>query len=379
MITASLYKTVRPKTLMFAAEATVPAIVMLAGWRLGLLPNVVPGYGAMASAALMWTLVFLCCCSMALALMRRRKQDETLLVLGTDDLARDLHHRLAAGGMVGHGEVTIDCEQLNALSIEKRTTRIVVAESDPSDRHQLATSLIDCKLRGVAVEEAGSFHERLTGKLWVKRLRPDWWMYSDGFQPSRVHLWRKRLLDIVCASLMILVTAPLLLLIAIGIKLDSHGPAILSQERVGLHGAKFTLYKFRSMKVDAESKSGPAWATQSDDRATRIGRFLRKFRLDEIPQAFNVLRGDMSFAGPRPERPYFVDMLTERIPYYGLRHYVKPGISGWAQVTYPYGASVEDAIEKLQYDLYYIKHMSFRQDLLVLLKTFKVVLFGRGR
>jgi len=364
---------------MFAAEATVPAVVILAGWRLGLFPPVPFPNGAMASAVLMWTLVLLCMWSMTLGLMRRRKREERLLVLGTDDLARDLGRRLAESGMVGQGEVTIDCEQLNALSIERQTTRIVVAESDPLDRQQLATSLIDCKLRGVAVEEAGSFHEKLTGKLWVKTLSPNWWMYSNGFQPSRVYLWHKRLLDIVCASLMILVTAPLLLLIAIGIKVDSPGPAVFKQERIGLRGARFTLYKFRSMNQDAESKSGPAWAAQFDDRVTRFGKLLRKFRLDEIPQAFNVLRGDMSFAGPRPERPYFVDMLRERIPYYGLRHYVKPGITGWAQVGYPYGASVEDAIEKLQYDLYYIKHMSFRQDMLVLLKTFRVVLFGRGR
>jgi exopolysaccharide biosynthesis polyprenyl glycosylphosphotransferase len=379
VITASPYRTVRPKTLMFAAESTVPGILILTGWMLGLFPNAAPAYGGMASAALMWTLVLLCFCPMTLALMRLRQRDEGLLILGTDDLARDLCRGLAEGGMVGQGEVTIDCEQLNALSIENGTTRIVVAESDPSDRHQLATALIDCKLRGVAVEEAGSFHERLTGKLWVKTLSSDWWIYSDGFQPSRVYLLRKRLLDIVCASLTILITAPLQLLIAIGIKLDSPGPAIFRQERVGLHGARFTIYKFRSMNMDAESTSGPAWAAEFDDRVTRFGRLLRKFRLDEIPQAFNVLRGDMSFAGPRPERPYFVDMLRERIPYYCLRHYVKPGITGWAQVIYPYGASVEDAVEKLQYDLYYIKHMSFRQDVHVLLKTFKVILFGRGR
>jgi exopolysaccharide biosynthesis polyprenyl glycosylphosphotransferase len=364
---------------MFAAESTIPGILILTGWMLGLFPNIAPAYGGTASAALMWTLVLLCFCPMTFALMRRRQRDEGLLILGTDDLARDLCRGLAEGGMVGQGEVTIDCEQLNALSIENGTTRIVVAESDPLDRHQLATALIDCKLRGVAVEEAGSFHERLTGKLWVKRLSSDWWIYSDGFQPAHVYLWRKRILDVVCASVMILVTAPLQLLIAIGIKLDSPGPAIFRQERVGLHGTRFTVYKFRSMKMDAEFKSGPAWAAEFDDRVTRFGRLLRKFRLDEIPQAFNVLRGDMSFAGPRPERPYFVDMLLERIPYYGLRHYVKPGITGWAQVTYPYGASVEDAIEKLQYDLYYIKHMSFRQDVLVLLKTFNAVLFGRGR
>jgi len=365
--------------MMFVAEASVPAIAIFTGWGLGLSPNVAPVYGATGSTVLMWTLVVLCLCSMTLALMRLRKRDEGLLILGTDDLARDLCRRLSAAGMVAQGEVKIDCEHLNALSIEKGTTRIVVAESDPLDRHQLATSLIECKLRGVAVEEGRSFHEKLTGKLWVKTLSPDWWMYSNGFQPSKVYLWRKRFLDIACASLMILITAPLLLLIGIGIKLDSAGPAIFRQERIGLHGSKFTLYKCRSMNLDAESKSGPAWAAEMDDRVTRFGRLLRRFRLDEIPQAFNVLRGDMSFAGPRPERPYFVDMLIEHIPYYGLRHYIKPGITGWAQVTHPYGASVEDAIEKLQYDLYYIKHMSLRQDALVLLKTVKVVLFGRGR
>jgi exopolysaccharide biosynthesis polyprenyl glycosylphosphotransferase len=378
MITATQYSAIQPKTLIHAAEFTLPAIIILDGWRLGLFPGVAPAYGAITSAALMWTIVLLCFSSMTLVLMQRRKRDEGLLILGTDDLAKDLSRRAAERGMVGKGEVTIDCGQLNALSIEKGTTRIVVAEADPLDRHQLATALIDCKLRGVAVEEAGSYHERLTKKLWVKKLNSDWWMYSDGFQPSRVYLWRKRLLDLVCASLMILVTAPLLALIAIVVKLDSPGPAIFSQERTGLHGTKFTLYKFRSMKMDAESTSGPAWAAEADDRVTPLGKLLRKFRLDEIPQAFNVLRGDMSFAGPRPERPYFVDLLTERIPYYGLRHYVKPGITGWAQVLYPYGASVEDAIEKLQYDLYYIKHLSFRQDLLVLFKTVSVVLFGKG-
>src|ERR1700733_10685919 len=379
MITASPYKTIQPKTLMHGAEFTLPAIIILDGWRLGLFPGIPPAPGAMASAALMWTIVLLCFCSMTLVLMQHRKRDEGLLILGTDDLARDLSRRAAERGMVEQGQITIDCGQLNALSIEKGTTRIVIAESDPLDRHQLATALIDCKLRGVTVEEAGSYHERLTRKLWVKNLSSDWWMYSEGFQPSRVYLWRKRLLDIVCASLMILITAPLLVLIAIGIKLDSPGPAIFIQERTGLHGTTFTLYKFRSMKMDAESMSGPAWATEADDRVTPLGKLLRRFRLDEIPQAFNVLRGDMSFAGPRPERPHFVEMFRERIPYYGLRHYVKPGITGWAQVLYPYGASVEDAIEKLQYDLYYIKHLSFRQDMVVLLKTFSVVLFGRGR
>jgi len=379
MITASSYKTARPKTLLLATESSVGAIIILTSWKLGFFPNISSPSGATVSTTFAWILVLLCLGSMTLALMSRRKHDQDLLILGSDDLARAVCRRLDAGGMIGQDAVTIDCKQLNALSISRGTTRIVVAESDPVDRHELATALIDCKLRGVAVENADSFHERVTGKLWVKSLDSDWWIYSNGFQPSRVYQWRKRLLDIVCASLMILLTAPLLVLIAIGIKLESAGPVIFSQERIGLHGEKFTLYKFRSMNMNAESESGPAWAAEFDDRVTPFGKLLRRFRLDEIPQAFNVLRGDMSFAGPRPERPFFVDMLRERIPYYGLRHYVKPGITGWAQVTCPYGASVEDAIEKLQYDLYYIKHMSFRQDVRVLVKTIKVVLFGKGR
>jgi exopolysaccharide biosynthesis polyprenyl glycosylphosphotransferase len=378
MIRATPYKIIPRKPAIFVAAACFPSLLVLAGWQLGFLPDLAPMYGPIVAAALICTLVLLWFSMMLILLRRRQKRSEGLMILGMDPLALDLCRRAAADGMVGYGEETIDCHEINALSIERGSTRIVVAESDPLDRQQLATALIDCKLRGVAVEEAGSFHEKLTRKLWVKKLSSDWWIYSDGFQPSRVYLWHKRVLDILCASTMIVVTSPLLLLIAIAIKLDSPGPSIFSQERVGLRGLRFTLYKFRSMKTDAEAKSGPAWSSEGDDRATRLGKILRKYRLDEIPQAFNVLRGDMSLAGPRPERPYFVEMLNQRVPNYSLRHYAKPGITGWAQVLYPYGATVEDAIEKLQYDLYYIKHMSFGQDVLILLKTVSVVLFGRG-
>ena len=170
-----------------------------------------------------------------------------------------------------------------------------------------------------------------------------------------------------------------MVLIAIVVKLETPGPAIFSQERVGLRGKRFIVYKFRSMRQDAERKTGPTWAKENDDRITRLGAFLRKSRCDELPQVWNVLRGDMSFIGPRPERPYFVDLLKSKIRYYDLRHYVKPGITGWAQVMYPYGASIEDAYHKLQYDLYYTKNISLRLDLLILLKTIKVVAAGQGR
>ena len=169
-----------------------------------------------------------------------------------------------------------------------------------------------------------------------------------------------------------------MLLIAAAIKLESPGPSLFAQERVGHHGRTFTLYKFRSMRADAEASSGPVWAGEKDNRVTALGGFIRKCRLDELPQIWNVLRGEMSFVGPRPERPYFVDLLKAHVPFYDLRHYVQPGITGWAQVMYPYGASVEDSYQKLQYDLYYSKHMSLSFDILILLKTVQVVVMGRG-
>jgi lipopolysaccharide/colanic/teichoic acid biosynthesis glycosyltransferase len=181
------------------------------------------------------------------------------------------------------------------------------------------------------------------------------------------------------ALLLILFASPLLLFAAIAIKFDSDGPVLFRQVRVGLHGKTFIIYKFRSMRQDAESAAGPMWTAEGDERVTRVGRLLRMFRMDEIPQAFNVLIGDMSIVGPRPERPFFVDRLEQEIPFYNIRHYLKPGITGWAQVMYRYGASVEDSCEKLQYDFYYAKHKSFRCDAIILWKTIRIVLRGRGR
>jgi exopolysaccharide biosynthesis polyprenyl glycosylphosphotransferase len=231
----------------------------------------------------------------------------------------------------------------------------------------------------VKIETLVDSYEKLSRKIWIQGLSPDWLIFARGFQPSRFYLAAKRVFDIVLGILVLIVTAPLMVLVAAGIKLDSRGPVIFSQERVGLHGQTFIVYKFRSMRQNAEEHIGPTWAKENDDRVTAFGQFLRKCRLDEIPQVFNVLLGQMSFIGPRPERPYFVDLLKAKIRYYDARHYVKPGITGWAQVMYPYGASIEDAYQKLQYDLYYTKNASFRLDLLVLLRTIKVVLKGQGR
>jgi sugar transferase (PEP-CTERM system associated) len=238
--------------------------------------------------------------------------------------------------------------------------------------------ILECRFRGIRVEEWPSFFEKLTGKIVVDSLRPGWLIFSDG--PARTPLTDtlRRTLDVGLSLIGLILSAPLMGLAALSIKLDSAGPVLFRQERVGKDGKVFVLYKFRSMGVDAEQRTGPVWASEDDPRVTRVGRVLRKIRLDETPQMFNVLIGDMSFIGPRPERPLFVDQLKEQIPRYVLRFAVKPGITGWAQVKYSYGSTVEDALEKLQYDLHYIKNKSIFLDLLILLKSVQVVLLARG-
>ncbi|MBM9616079.1 exopolysaccharide biosynthesis polyprenyl glycosylphosphotransferase [Desulfobulbus rhabdoformis] len=217
----------------------------------------------------------------------------------------------------------------------------------------------------------------ISGKILVEKVNPAWLIFSDGFDCSRANYHIKRMLDIFLALCGLLVSSPISLVTALLIKLESPGPIFYCQERVGEKGEVFSIVKFRSMRQDAE-KNGAVWAMKNDNRVTRVGGFIRKVRIDEIPQMWNVLKGEMSFVGPRPERPVFVDQLVEKLPYYSLRHSAKPGITGWAQVCYPYGASEEDALRKLEYDLYYIKHQSIFIDLLIISRTVKTVLFQKG-
>jgi sugar transferase (PEP-CTERM system associated) len=255
--------------------------------------------------------------------------------------------------------------------------RIVVGLSDRRGRLPIS-ELLQAKLSGIRVEDATTTYERLTGKILIDDLKPSWLIFSDGFVISRWTRFWKRAIDLVLASTGFVLAAPLTLLTALAVYLDSDGPILYSQERVGEHGRIFTLYKFRSMRLDAEREGTPLWARDNDDRVTRVGRIIRKMRLDELPQLWNVLRGDMSFVGPRPERPFFVEQLAQEIPFYQQRHAVKPGVTGWAQIKYEYGSSIEDAMEKLRYDLYYIKHLSIPLDLSIVFDTVKVVMFGKG-
>lgn len=373
------------------------ATLLLAALVFTVFPRLSPGFGRAAGALALSALVLFGLRYLLRVLIRHRKMVENLLILGTGDLARKFYAELArsqeraaaadrviaeagvAGDPTADSGLSIHYSELRQFTLRHGIRRIVVAEPNGGDDTELAAALLDCKLRGLEVEQAVNSYEKLSGKIWLEALPPQWLIYSHGFRPSKCYLRLKSVMDRVGALLLVILTSPLLALIALAIRLSSPGPMLFRQLRVGRDGKNFVLYKFRSMRQDAEQKTGPKWAAEQDNRVTTLGKWLRKFRLDELPQAFNVLRGDMSLVGPRPERPYFVNLLRERIPYYGLRTYVKPGITGWAQVYYPYGSSIEDAYEKLQYDLYYTKHMSLAVDLQILFATLKVVLFGRGR
>ncbi len=280
---------------------------------------------------------------------------------------------------LGDGEHVIgNIDDIPAIVREHQIGRVVVSLADargklPMDR------LLDMKLNGVVFDHLASVYEEYTGKIALENLRPSWLIFSEGFRKSRLVTATKRLADVIAATIGLVLAAPIMALVALAVRLSSTGPALYHQERVGQHGRTFTVHKFRSMRTDAEAGTGAVWATRNDTRVTPVGAFLRKTRLDELPQLWNVLRGEMSLVGPRPERPEFVRMLTEQIPFYGQRHSVKPGVTGWAQVCYTYGATVEDAMEKLQYDLFYIKNLSLGLDLFVLFKTVQTVVLKRGQ
>ncbi len=265
------------------------------------------------------------------------------------------------------------CEMVKDMNISK----IIVAMEERRGIFP-TQELLNCRMEGIEIIDGHSFYEMLTGKLMVELIPPGWLIYSVGFRKSIIQRFFKRLVDILLSTTLLVLFMPLFVLIAVLIKIDSKGAILFSQERIGEKGKKYIIYKFRSMVMDAEKQSGPKWADDDDSRITRIGKLLRRWRLDEIPQIWNVLKGEMSFVGPRPEREYFIHQLEKIIPYYKERLTIKPGVTGWAQVSYGYGATIEDAIEKLNYDLFYIKNMSVWFDLMIILLTVKTVLSAKN-
>ncbi|HVZ08608.1 exopolysaccharide biosynthesis polyprenyl glycosylphosphotransferase [Rhodopila sp.] len=298
-----------------------------------------------------------------------------ILLLGQPEQLAATGSRLSRLGR-GRFEVVIgDTDQLSFDRLrEQDITTVVVTGAAPV---AALPTLIDCKLRGIAILNDLTAQERLLGRLEPGSLRAEDLAFGTGFADSRLGRVVKRGFDIAFALILLILALPLMVVTAIAIKADTPGPVFYRQQRVGQHGRLFTLCKFRSMTVDAEA-AGPKWAQQADPRVTRVGRFIRASRIDELPQLVNVLLGHMSLVGPRPERPHFVEQLTAAIPFYHERSYVKPGVTGWAQVNYPYGASVEDAWEKLAYDLYYVKNRGILLDLYILIDTIRVVLFREG-
>ncbi len=266
---------------------------------------------------------------------------------------------------------------IKEIAEQHRVSRIVVAMEDR--RGALPTeALLKLRLQGIRIDDAHSTIASLSGRVWLRTVRPSWFVFSDGFHRSRFMLRFKHVGDALLALAMLVLAAPVMLVIALAIRLDSKGPVIYRQARVGFGGKVFDVLKFRSMRQDAEAHTGACWAQQRDPRVTRVGAILRKYRFDELPQLVNILRGEMSFVGPRPERPVFVDDLRKLIPYYDERHSVRPGLTGWAQVQYSYSDSVDGALRKLEYDLFYLKNMSLLFDSMILLKTVRIVLSGKG-
>ena len=303
---------------------------------------------------------------------------ERVLIVGSGRRARELAGLVGAGaefevaglaGLEGPGP---------DLLLERLRAQIVVTALDEGEGALPAQALLRCRVRGAPVFEASAFAERALRRLPIGLLRAEDLVFSDGFRARRLDLAFKRGLDLCASGLLSLLAAPLILLAALLIRLESRGPVFYHQERLGKGGRVFGLTKLRTMREDAEREGRPVWAQQGDDRVTRVGRLLRKTRLDELPQVLSVLRGDMSFVGPRPERPFFVEQIKRAVPFYELRETAKPGITGWAQVRYPYGASIEDARAKLEYDLYYLKNRSLFLDLSILFHTVRHVLTGRG-
>ena len=314
---------------------------------------------------------------------------ERVYVLGTGDralrLLNGLRQRADLGievvGWTGNIQGALTRESVAAhlvgLARENGVHRVIVAM--PDRRGTLPVeALLELRLNGVKVEEATSWLEKITGRIEVEQLYASWMIFADGFRFSTVFRLMRRGLNFSVALVGLIISLPLLPFILLAVKLDSPGPALYRQKRVGKRNTQFYCYKFRTMRQDAEADTGATWAADDDPRITRVGKFLRASRLDEIPQLWCVLKGDMHFVGPRPERPEFVEWLSKEIPYYGVRHVVRPGITGWAQVQYKYGNTLEDAREKLQYDLFYIKNASLGLDLLILFQTIKIVLLGRG-
>jgi sugar transferase (PEP-CTERM system associated) len=354
-----------------------------------LFPRFLPGNGSLLTGIIILTFTLFLWRTAYSWIVQQPYFRERVYVLGSGDQAQRLVNGLRQRSSMGvevvgwtgnvEGQLTRDSVASDLVSVvqDRRVHRVIVAMPDRRGTLPLE-ELLQLRLEGVKVEEATSWLERINGRIEVEQLYPSWLIFAEGFRFSTFNRILRRILNFTAALAGLVLTLPLLPLVALAVKLSSPGPVLYRQQRVGRGGSNFFCYKFRTMRQDAEADTGATWAADNDPRITRLGKFLRASRLDEIPQLWCVLKGDMHFVGPRPERPEFVEWLKQEIPYYDVRHTVRPGITGWAQVQYKYGNTLDDAREKLQYDLFYIKNASVGLDFWIVFQTVKIVLLGRG-
>ena len=383
----------RPSAVMLRLALSFVCGFIVMGSIYLMVPELMVG-GAIFATALLCSFVSIASCRLICVAGEENDQRQRVLVLGIGDRARQIDNlrgsvdRVSAD-VVGYVDLGCDVRQVGSERIFLLGERSLRALAEELDVHEIVVAtddrrkglpvddILECKMYGLRILEAADFYERQLGKIRIDTLHPSNVIFADGFTQAVIRSSEKRVMDVLVSALMLVATLPIIVVTTVAIYFESGGPVLYRQERVGRRGRVFTLLKFRSMRQDAEA-NGAVWALKNDMRVTRIGNFIRRTRIDELPQLINVLKGDMSFVGPRPERPQFVAELSQAIPYYDLRHYVKPGITGWAQILYPYGASINDAREKLQYDLYYLKNYSIFLDINILLQTIQVILWRKG-
>jgi sugar transferase (PEP-CTERM system associated) len=370
-------------------------VVPLAYWIFTLIPSRVASSSAMSYAAMATVAGVVAYRSVSGYFSKLAVMQSKILILGTGPVAlqvseslrtADPHARIVGffpspnerDHAVPASKILPASISLAATAVAKGVDEVIVALSERRSGSMSLRDLLDCKISGIQVSDISTHFEKRLGQIRLDHVNAGWLIFGDGFNQGFGRTAIKRAFDLVSASLLLILTLPVMLVTAVFIAVESRGPLFYRQERVGLNGKTFNVVKFRSMRNDAERDGKPRWATAGDDRVTRVGRFIRRVRIDELPQLFNVLKGEMSLVGPRPERPFFVESLTQDIPYYAVRHSVKPGVTGWAQVRYDYGSTVEDAKQKLQYDLCYVKNHSLFLDLLIMFETVSVVLTGKG-
>lgn len=410
-----LYDITKPRLrreLLTDLYSAAGVVILVLGTIFGLRPTLLLGYlqeiegkglrhyanGVPVIAMILALGLMVCWRLMIHWVMRHPRLGERLLIVGADNLAVEVAREAMLRRDLGYKVVGFIAEDpqligkslinpcvlgvvgdLNQIVERERIDRVIIALQNRRG-HLPVDQLLKLRLQGsVAIEEGTSLYEKLTGKISVEMLRPSWIIFSGGGKRRAVWNTVRRAFNIVMALIATVLSLPIAMITAIAIKLDSPGPILYTQERVGKNGRVFRIIKFRSMRLDAEKDGTPQWAAKRDPRITRVGNFIRKMRIDEIPQFINILRGEMSFVGPRAERPFFVEQLNREIPFYSQRHLVEPGLTGWAQVNYGYGSSVDDATQKLQYDLYYIKNVSLLFDIWIMFKSIKIVMFGHGR